>query len=203
MTGVVRLQFGPEQCCGVAVSRTHVLTSRHQLLGATSGFVDADGPVAGSPCRVIATHPEADLAIVAVAVPRPSWAPQPCGGGTQPPFGGRIDVTGFSAGRWSAEATCLMAPTGHATSVVDCQRLASQSVPCIGDSGSPAWSNGVVVGICSGPVRHTPGCNGAQMLYTFIDDERARWIARALTTPYNGVPDDASAASGHAVRDVP
>lgn len=204
-SGVVRLYFGTEQCCGVIVSSTHVLTSHHQLLGATQGFVDDGTARLLFPCQVVDTNPAADLAVVAVASPRPSWAPQRFGGGAAPPFGGAVDLTGFSAGDWSATATCLAPATGHGVFVVDCQARGSRSVPCHGDSGGPAWSGHTsdptraaepsVVGICSEPVRHTPGCNGAQMRYAFIDDERAAWITRAMKTPYVRVPDDALAAS--------
>lgn len=197
--GLVQLAFGPERCCGVIVSNTHVLTSRHQLRGATSGLVDDGTPHGRYPVRVVAEHPEADLAVVATAIAHPSWPPQSCGGGTEPPVGAHVEVTGFSAGPWSARAFCLPGDAAAGTFVVECQPLGSRWLPCIGDSGSPARWNGTVIGICSGPVRHTPGCDGPQMRYVFIDEERAAWIAQATTKRYDPAPLDALASRRRAV----
>lgn len=198
---LVRLRFGPERCCGVIVSPAHILTSAHQLNGATAALVDDGTPQAPFRGRVVDCHGAADLAIVAVASAKPSWTPQQYGGGSRPPFGHLVGLAGFSVGEWSNAATCL-ATTSAGLFVVDCQPLTDRSVPCIGDSGSPAWSGNTVVGICSAPVLHAPGCNGAQMRYTFIDDGLARWIDRALTTSLSACPDAILSARRRHVRTV-
>ena len=132
-------------CAGVKVSSRIVLTAGHcvGLLTTWVSMLDSSGTVVMGTVQAI--HGMLDLALVCVP---PMAAPVAALAASVPAVNDPVQIGGFSGGKWSGTTIVTATdPVGHAFVVDTLTPSPTAARPCPGDSGSPAFRNGQVVGI--------------------------------------------------------
>ena len=164
-------------CAGVKVSSRIVLTAGHCVGPLTTwlSMLDSSGTlVAGA---VQAIHATLDLALVCVP---PMAAPVAALAAAVPAVNDPLQIGGFSGGKWSGTTIVTATdPADHAFVVDTIPPSLTAARPCPGDSGSPAFSNGQIVGIAKSVTNGTCGEPATYQSTRGLDS----WIAQSDTAP--------------------